>query len=58
MKAQVLLRCDGLTDDEVRGAHLEPVRDIDGAVADHIRRQPSARICVLPQGPQTIAYVA
>ena len=58
MKADVLLRCDGLSDDEVRAAHLEPISDIEGAVADTMRRDPSARICVLPQGPQTIAYVA
>ncbi len=57
-KARVLLRCDGLSDDEVRAAHLEPIPDIEAAVARHLADDPSARICVLPQGPQTIAYVA
>jgi nickel-dependent lactate racemase len=57
-KARVLLRCDGLPDDEVRAAHLEPVADIEAVVARHLADDPSARICVLPQGPQTIAYVA
>jgi lactate racemase len=56
-KADVLLRCDGLSDDDVRSAHLEPIRDIEGEVDRLLARDPSARICVLPQGPQTIAYV-
>src|SRR3954447_13671919 len=57
-KAQILVHADGLEDTEVRAAHLEPVADID----DVIRRLEAAggaeRICVLPEGPQTIAYVA
>jgi nickel-dependent lactate racemase len=57
-KANVLLRCDGLTDDAVRAAHLEPVADVGEAVARLVADNPAARICVLPQGPQTIAYVA
>ena len=58
MKADVLLRCEGLDDDAVRAAHLEPVHDIEEAVERLMRRDPPTRICVLPQGPQTIAYVA
>jgi nickel-dependent lactate racemase len=57
-KANVLLRCDGLGDDEVRAAHLEPVRDVEETVRRLLGHDPSARICVLPHGPQTIAYVA
>ena len=57
-EGDVLLRCDGLSDDEVRAAHLEPVHDIGDEVARLLERDPSTRICVLPQGPQTIAYVA
>ena len=57
-KADVLLRCDGLTDGEVRAAHLEPIADVSEAVDRLVRDDPDARICVLPQGPQTIAYVA
>jgi nickel-dependent lactate racemase len=58
LKARVLLKCDGLGDDEVRAAHLEPIGDIDAAVEQLLHQDPSARICVLPHGPQTIAYVA
>ena len=57
-KARVLLRCDGLTDDEVRAAHIEPIPDVDAAVERLLADDPAARICVLPQGPQTIAYIA
>ena len=57
-KADVLLRCDGLTDAEVRAAHLEPIADVGEAVERLLRDNPAARVCVLPQGPQTIAYVA
>ena len=57
-KARVLLRCDGLTDD--RGPGRAPRTDPRyrcrrGAL---LRRRARARIAVLPQGPQTIAYVA
>jgi nickel-dependent lactate racemase len=56
-KARVLVRTDGLSDPEVRAAHLEPIRDIDEAVDRFIAAHPAARICVLPQGPQTIPYL-
>ncbi|MBM9468139.1 nickel-dependent lactate racemase [Nakamurella leprariae] len=47
-----------LGDDDLRSAHLEPVPDI----ADWVGRAlddagPDARVCVLPEGPQTIPYV-
>jgi nickel-dependent lactate racemase len=57
-KARVLLRTDGLSDAEVRAAHLEPIRDIDEAVGRFVAVNPAARVGVLPQGPQTIPYVA
>ncbi len=57
-KARVLLRTDGLADEQVRAAHLEPIADIGEAVDRLLAAEPDARICVLPQGPQTIAYLA
>ena len=56
-KATVLLRTDGLSDDEVRAAHLEPISDIGTAVRSILDERPDARICVLPEGPQTIPYL-
>jgi len=56
-KANVLLRTDGLLPDQVRAAHLEPIDDIADTVTSLVRHDPRARICVLPQGPQTIPYL-
>jgi lactate racemase len=56
--ARVLLRADGLSDAQVRAAHLEPIADASRAVASLMAAQPAATVCVLPQGPQTIPYLA
>ena len=57
-RASVFLKTGGLTADEVRGAHLEPVEDIGVATREHLKRcGPTARLCVLPEGPQTIPYL-
>lgn len=55
-QARVQVRADGLTPDELRAAHLEPIDDVQAAVERAIADDPGARICVLPQGPQTIPY--
>jgi hypothetical protein len=57
-KARVMLRNDGLPPEEVRAAHLEPIADIGATMERLLAADPGARICVLPQGPQTIAYVS
>ena len=58
-RADVLLRTDGLTNDQVRSAHLTPVDDVGEATRDALSRfGPNARLCVLPEGPQTIPYLA
>lgn len=57
--ARVGLYTQGLTDAEVRASHLMPVHDIAAAVREECERLGgAASICVLPEGPQTIAYVA
>jgi nickel-dependent lactate racemase len=59
LKAEVFVRTDNLTDDEIRGALLQPCRRIEDTVHELLGRMgPQARICVLPEGPQTIPYVA
>lgn len=56
-RARVLLH-SGLSDDDVRAAHLTPCRDISSTVGEELRRLgDAARVAVLPQGPLTIAYV-
>ena len=57
-KARVLLICDGLTDDQVRAAHLEPAHDVARAVSEALGSEQSRRIAYLPEGPQTIPYLA
>ena len=57
LKAKVLVKADCLSDDQIRGAHFEPIPDITQAVDDAIRAAGTgATICVLPNGPQTIPY--
>ena len=55
MKADVYLKSDYLTTQQIAEAHLTAVDSIEDAVADCA---PEARICVLPEGPQTIPYIA
>jgi nickel-dependent lactate racemase len=54
-QARVGVHTEGLTDMQLRTAHLYAVPDIAAAVA---AEGPGAQICVLPEGPQTIPYVA
>ncbi|MBV9593090.1 MAG: nickel-dependent lactate racemase [Actinobacteria bacterium] len=57
VKARVALHTSYLSDDEVREAHLVPVPDVAAAVmAELAAVGPDARVCVLPEGPQTIPY--
>jgi len=55
-RAEVWLFAPGLDDDEVRSAHLRPVHDLDAAVRRALSAAgPGARVCVLPEGPLTVA---
>jgi nickel-dependent lactate racemase len=57
-KANVLVKTDGLRPEEIRAAHFTPIDDIASSVQDTLRRAgPTATLCVLPQGPQTIPYL-
>jgi lactate racemase len=51
-RAEVWLCSAGLSDDEVRAAHLRPVTDVTEAVGDALAAAGAgARLCVLPRGP-------
>lgn len=52
--ARLVMHTSHLSDDELRAVHLEQTRDISATVA---AEGASATVCVLPEGPQTIAYV-
>jgi nickel-dependent lactate racemase len=58
-KAHVLVKTSGLGPDEVRAAHFTPIDDVSGAVRAALSQAGAAStLCVLPQGPQTIPYLA
>jgi nickel-dependent lactate racemase len=59
LKGRVYVYSDGLSDEQIRSAHLEPCRSIEDTVGGLLRQYGNgARICVLPEGPQTIPYLA
>ena len=58
LEAIVYLKSDYLTPDQIRSAHIRPVADLQTTVDEIIDSYGAdATVCVLPQGPQTIAYV-
>ena len=58
LKAEVYVYSDGLTDEQIRDALFIPCRDIEATVARLRERYGAeARVAVLPEGPQTVAYV-
>jgi nickel-dependent lactate racemase len=59
LRAEVHLYAGYLSGDQIRACLLEPSRDVAATVQTLAHRYgPGARICVLPEGPQTIPYVA
>jgi hypothetical protein len=59
LKARVLVKTAGLSADDLSAAHFTPIDDVSRTVRDTLARAGgSATLCVLPQGPQTIPYLA
>jgi nickel-dependent lactate racemase len=59
LKAKVLVKTSGLTPTDVSAAHFTPIEDVSQAVRDGLAHAGAqATLCVLPQGPQTIPYLA
>ena len=57
-RAEVFLKSDGLSPETVRAAHLTPIDDVESTTRRQLDRFGStARLCVLPEGPQTIPYL-
>lgn len=56
-KADIYVYSDGLTDEEIEQALFIPSRDIEATVSGMVSKY-GPRICVLPDGPLTIAYIA
>jgi len=56
--ARVYLKSDGLSADQLAESHLLPAVDVSESVARALfDAGAEARLCVLPQGPQTIPYL-
>ncbi len=59
MKANVSVVAGCLDPAQIRAAHFEPAEDPAEAVSHALSASgPGSTLCVLPQGPQTIPYVA
>jgi lactate racemase len=58
LRANVHMRSDGLSDDDIRSGLMTPSRDIAKTVGTLAgARGPGVKVCVLPQGPLTIPRV-
>jgi nickel-dependent lactate racemase len=58
LTTDVYLKSSSLTPEQVRAAHLEPIESIEDKVVEILEeRGPDAKVCVLPEGPQTIPYL-
>ncbi len=57
-KARVHVYADGLSDAQLREAMVTPCPSVERCIAALLRENPDARIAVLPEGPQTVPYVA
>jgi lactate racemase len=56
--ARVAVRSDYLSREDLRSAHLAHCADVEQAVLDELAVVgPNARVCVLPEGPQTIPHL-
>lgn len=56
--SRVVMHTSYLSDADLAAAHLEQTADISATVAGALAAAgPAARVCVLPEGPQTIPYV-
>jgi nickel-dependent lactate racemase len=57
-KADVYVRNDYLSDEQLRSVKFLPCHNIEEKAAELVEKiGPQARICVLPEGPQTIPYI-
>ncbi len=56
--ADVVVRSSYLSADDLASAHLGHTEDVAATVLEALHRAgPESRVCVLPEGPQTIPYV-
>ena len=51
---RVSVYSDGLSDEQIRKAHFEPLHSIEQQIQSLLNRKPQARIAILPEGPLSI----
>jgi nickel-dependent lactate racemase len=57
-RSRVIMHTSHLSDADLAAAHLEQTHDVTATVAAAMSAAgPASRLCVLPEGPQTIPYV-
>jgi nickel-dependent lactate racemase len=57
-RATVLMKSDGLTEEELLSAHIDPIEDVESTVEKLLKGYgENATVCVLPEGPRTIPYL-
>jgi nickel-dependent lactate racemase len=58
LKAKVIVKSDNLTAEEIKMALLSHCNSVEDALRELLKEYgPQAKICVLPEGPQTIPYI-
>jgi nickel-dependent lactate racemase len=56
-KADIYVYTTGLSEEQITGAHLKYCKSVDAVAADILTKAgKGAKVCVLPEGPQTIPY--
>ena len=58
MKASVHVYAGGLSDDDLKAAMVSPCRSIEQTLEKILAQNPSARVGILPEGPQTVPYIS
>ena len=57
LRAEVHVYSEGLSDQQIERALFIPCRGIEDSVATLLARcGPTARLCVMPEGPLTVPY--
>lgn len=57
-KAKIKIYSGGLKDEEIRKAHMTPVKDIQGAIRDSLKKHGKrASVAAIPDGPYTMVKI-